>query len=39
MRASSLRRSFRYAADNANAGRMTAAGPPRQVQFGIELVF
>ena len=23
----------------ANAGQITAAGPPRQVQFGITLVF
>jgi hypothetical protein len=28
-----------YAAYNANAGQITAAGPPRQAQFGIKLVF
>jgi hypothetical protein len=36
---SSLRCSSRYAAYNANAGQITAAGPPRHVQFGVKLVF
>jgi hypothetical protein len=35
----SLRCSSRCAAYSANAGQVTAAGPSRQVQFGIKLVF
>jgi hypothetical protein len=35
----SLRCSSRFAAYSANVGQITAAGPPRQVQLGIKLVF